>query len=475
MIVRSTTDKNIQYEFDKFAPPVGEGGMGVVYKGEMIDGSNNYKRTVAIKEIRVEGDSAYQESAIDRSRREASIRIKHDNLVEMIDFVEVSDNRFGVDKTKYYVVSEFLNGVSLSDVIVGKCENYEGQIIEFAKEIYDNFIHSREETVFLIIKNVLAAITALHDKGYIHRDIDPSNIMVTDDGKIKLIDFGIAKKLENLQTVSNNLSENGAFVGKVEYAAPELLKGDLAQQGFPTDIYSIGVLFYELLVGRLPFSGSKYEIMQGHQYKKPPLNYIKNKKYKKVIGKALNKYPEMRYASSSEMRVALEEQVKPVNWKLMSAIATLVVIATVAIVYTDWKKKVTERDVVVHPGNKLPDSDTIPDIEMYRTLSLDALWNKLNQDSGDAAALFFISSKSNGMDLTKDSTYRIYYENILASEGYTDKHLIDAKGFSSLRFVYLATCKALEMIENNPCYPKDFYEEVKQLKQSLSSGQTNFK
>ena len=477
MTIRSNTDERFYYEFDKFLPPIGEGGMGVVYKGEMINMSNNSRRDVAIKEICVEGDASFQSAAIERARREASIRIKHDNIVEMIDFIEVSDTRFGVNKVKYYVVSEFLNGVNLNNVILGKCENYEGKPIEFAKEIYDKFVRSREETSYWIIKNVLAAITTLHDNGYIHRDIDPSNLMVTDDGKLKLIDFGIAERLDELRAASVNVSENGAFVGKVEYAAPELLKGDLSQQGFPTDIYAIGVLFFELLVGRLPFSGTSYDIMQGHQYKKPPLDYIKDKRYRSVVAKAMNKYPEMRYSTSSEMRVALEgdKNPRPVNWKWPLTIFAVTVIAVISLVLLRNKKNtippnpddLINSTVIVHTN--------IVNVDSLKCLTLDDLWAKLNEEPDNAAILYFISVSSKGKNLKNDKRAQDYY-NTLKLEGYTEKCLERDKEFTSVRFVYLIACKALEELEKDSSrYPDGFKEEIIGYKKSLSIGQKNFR
>ena len=82
----------------------------------------------------------------------------------------------------------------------------------------------------LVIKNILSGIMALHDKGYIHRDLDPSNIMITSDRKIKIIDYGIAKQLSTLTTQDQQLTTAGQFMGKATYASPELVVGDVVHQ-----------------------------------------------------------------------------------------------------------------------------------------------------------------------------------------------------------------------------------------------------
>ena len=83
--------------------------------------------------------------------------------------------------------------------------------------------NNKLEFAIFIVKNILSGIMALHDKGYIHRDLDPSNIMITADRKVKIIDFGIAKKLDSLNTQDQQLTNTGQFVGKAAYGAPEIL------------------------------------------------------------------------------------------------------------------------------------------------------------------------------------------------------------------------------------------------------------
>lgn len=292
------------YEFDMHSKPLGEGGMGVVYKGFKIYEATGNRSVVAIKAM-FDGLPA---EVYERAEREASIRLRNDNLVEMLGFIsEIEIDPYGMQKNKYYVVSEYLNGVVLSDLLTGQFKDKDGIEIPYAKQLYTDYISKKEKTSIEIIRCVLSGILALHDKGYIHRDIDPTNIMVTDEGTIKLIDFGIAKYVRSLRTIDKSLTSTGKFIGKAEFASPELVLGDVRNQGYPTDIYAIGILFYQLLVGKLPFTGSKYEVLQMQLNDKVPVKHIKNPLLAKIVKKATEKNKSDRYSSVAELRAEIDK------------------------------------------------------------------------------------------------------------------------------------------------------------------------
>lgn len=293
----------ISYQFDSADQPIGEGGMGKVYQGLCVNEQNGASRPVAIKFM----FDDLPESAYERARREAEIQLRNDNLVEMLGFIETSELlSSGVVRKHYHVVSELLNGVSLADIMEGKTADRTGQDVPCAIKMMQDYKNDPEHFAQIVVINVLSGLMALHDAGYIHRDIDPSNIMLTSDGHIKLIDFGIAKQMNNLTTGDRALTVAGKFMGKPEYAAPELALGDISHQNQTTDIYAVGILLYQCIVGHTPFEGSRQDILEKQIKTKVPLNLIKNKYLREIIATACDKKQELRYQSAAQMRVALE-------------------------------------------------------------------------------------------------------------------------------------------------------------------------
>lgn len=295
--------QKVHYEFDLDSMPIGEGGMGVVYRGIKVDERTGIKTEVAIKVLHDNlPDEVYA-----RAEREASIQIKHTNLVEMYGLIsEFEIDRFGMNRTHHYVISELLHGVDLSDLLNGKFDNSDGTENLFAKTLYSKYIKNRKEASVDIIRNISSGVLALHDAGYIHRDIDPSNIMVTDDGCIKLIDFGIAKNINTLDTRDRLTTSAGKFIGKAEYASPELVLGDVKNHNYTTDIYALGILLFRLLTGKLPFIGTQYDVLQKQLKSRIPLRLIEETGMAKVVKKATEKNQAARYSSVAEFRVALD-------------------------------------------------------------------------------------------------------------------------------------------------------------------------
>ncbi len=327
--IQSENDKRRHqyYEFDLDSTPIGQGGMGVVYRGEKIDERSGIRTEVAIKVLHDDlPDEVYA-----RAEREASIQIKHVNLVEMHGLItEYEMDHFGRRLTHHYLISELLHGLDLSDLLKGKFDNTDGSENVYAKKLFNDYMHNREETSVDIIRNIASGVLALHDRGYIHRDIDPSNIMVTNDGCIKLIDFGIAKNLNTLSTNDRLTTTAGKFIGKAEYASPELVLGDVKSQNYTTDIYALGILLYRLLVGKLPFEGSQYDILQAQQKTKVPVKNIESPALAYVVKKATAKSQKDRYSTTAEFRVAIDEAIKNPGKRISKSMVGLA--ATVAVV-----------------------------------------------------------------------------------------------------------------------------------------------
>ena len=281
--------------------------MGQVLRGIRVNERNGLRQDVAIKFL-FEDLPAH---AVERAKREASIQISNENLVEMFGFIEVVEPRAGREPLRrYHVVSELLQGVMLFDLLNGKTTDKYGNQVPYAQELYSKYQNDKFGFAVLIVKNILSGLMALHDKGYIHRDLDPSNIMITVDRKIKIIDFGIAKRLDSLNTQDQQLTSTGQFIGKAAYAAPELVLGDVHHQDKTTDIYAVGIMLYQFIVGSMPFEGTMAELIKHQLNDKIPLKAVPYKAIRRIISKATAKSQRERYQSAAEMRVDLEHLTK---------------------------------------------------------------------------------------------------------------------------------------------------------------------
>lgn len=295
----SEAQNGIYYSYDNQSVPLGQGGMGVVYEGYCFrEGNTEEYVPVAIK--LVTNTSA---DLIERARREASIQIDHPNLLRMWGFIPnmEPDPVTGAWVTRNYVVMERLVGVDLYNLLEGSTIDKSGRNIDYAVRLRQLFVNDRLGFVKEVMGCVMRGIDALHRSGYIHRDIDPSNVMITADGAIKLIDFGIAKTFSSLNETGHKLTQTGAIIGKVDYAAPEIVTGDVMHHNVTTDIYALGVLLYQVYTGALPFSGSDSEIMQMQLNTALPVSNIDDPSIRRIVAKATQKNQKLRYQSVTEM------------------------------------------------------------------------------------------------------------------------------------------------------------------------------
>ncbi|MBE6157490.1 MAG: Stk1 family PASTA domain-containing Ser/Thr kinase [Firmicutes bacterium] len=268
---------------------IGEGGMANVYLGydTILD------RNVAIKILR--GDLSNDEKFVRRFQREAlsASSLAHPNIVEMYDV--------GEDDDVYYIVMEYVDGKTLKQLLKRRGSLTLSEAIDIMLQLTDGMAHA-------------------HDSYIIHRDLKPQNIMIKDDGQIKITDFGIAMALNATQ-----LTQTNSVMGSVHYLPPEQASGKGST--IKSDIYSMGIIFYELLTGSLPFRGDNaVEIALKHM--KDPLPSVRDdnpsipQSIENIILKATAKNPKNRYDDARSMHddllTALDDErmnEEPVKYK----------------------------------------------------------------------------------------------------------------------------------------------------------------
>jgi predicted Ser/Thr protein kinase len=247
---------------------IGEGGMATVYRA--IDTALD--RIVAIKVLRP--SFAQDPEFVERFRREAhsAAKLSHPNIVQVFDT--------GSENGVYYIVMEYLPEPNLKRIIANYAPLPLRKVLEVAAEACE-------------------ALKVAHQAGIVHRDIKPQNILFTNDGRVKIADFGIARAM-----TASDLTQTGTTIGSVHYISPEQAQGQPA--GPHSDLYSLGVVMYEALTGRLPFQGeSPVSVAVRHVRERPQspraFNPSITPSAEYVIMKALSKEIARRYASAAEM------------------------------------------------------------------------------------------------------------------------------------------------------------------------------
>lgn len=271
------------YFYNPADKPIGSGAMGDVYRGY----SCTTRKPIAVKRVK----DAFANSPMirERARQEASLSYRHPNLVEMLGCCE-----YAQDKGPIFILSNFVNGTNVD----GYMKYFENSPL-------------RVEKACCVIYSVLDALDYIHSKGVVHRDIKPSNIMVENDNNVRLMDLGIARmNFAGKHTVAG-------FIGTPDYAAPEQIKqGDAPGGGSKitaaTDIYSLGITFYELLTGTNPMaSESEAECLRKQAKESLPAHPDIPRRLMKVIYKATEKDPAQRYQRASEFKQAVMEAMTP--------------------------------------------------------------------------------------------------------------------------------------------------------------------
>lgn len=255
---------------------LGEGGMAFVFKAK----DEQLERNVAIKTLKpiYISDSNF----VSRFKREAqtAANLNHPNIVQIFDW--------GVEDNEPYFVMEYVEGTTLSSVLA------KNKRVNISDALY-------------IGSQVSAALHEAHENNLVHRDIKPGNIMITPGGKIKVTDFGIV----SIQDDDSDITKSGTILGTANYISPEQAQGlPVSKQ---SDLYSLGVVLYELISGKTPFDGdTPISIATKHLTEKPkPISELINDiptGVEKIVLKLLNKKQINRYKSAEDLRAALNQQ-----------------------------------------------------------------------------------------------------------------------------------------------------------------------
>jgi hypothetical protein len=256
---------------------LGAGGMGTVYQAQDRD----LDRTVALKLPHFTGSPHDRAVRIQRFQREAraAARVWHPHVCPIYDV--------GEHEGQPYVVMAYVEGRSLAEHLAGRkrCED-PGQAVA-------------------LVRQVLDALDAVHGHGIVHRDLKPGNIMLDPAGRAILMDFGLARPGDD----AGQLTSEGVVLGTPAYMAPEQAAGQSEEIGPWTDLYSVGVILYQLLTGRLPFEGPPLTVLSRIVHDAPPppsgLRPGLDPALEAVVLRALAKAPEDRYQSARDFAAAL--------------------------------------------------------------------------------------------------------------------------------------------------------------------------
>ncbi len=247
---------------------IGTGGMADVFLAR----DESLGRRVAIKILAER--YAQDEAFVERFRREATAAagLSHPNIVSVYDRGQAAGTS--------YIAMEYLNGPTLKDEITSRAPLPEAEVVNWAVQALD-------------------ALEFAHRQGVVHRDIKPHNMILTDEGRLKVTDFGIARAANVVQ-----MTEVGSIVGTAQYLSPEQARGlDVGPQ---SDLYSMGIVLYEMLTGELPFTGDSAVEIAMKQVSDPPpsirkQNRLVSEGLEQVVMRALSKDPALRHHSARQM------------------------------------------------------------------------------------------------------------------------------------------------------------------------------
>ena len=269
-----------QLERYRVIEEVGRGGMAVVYRAH----DRSLDREVALKVLHAHLADADQSRLRFQREAKAVAKLRHRNIIEIYDFATLEQ-----DHGPSYIVTEFIEGPTLKAFM----------------EQHQAFF---PEVAALVGIEICAAIGHAHELGVIHRDLKPENIMITAAGRLKLMDFGIAKVIDQQQ----QMTITGTILGSPAHMAPEMLEG--RPLDVRSDLFSVGTILYWLATGQLPFTGQNphqvlRRILDGDYPDPQQANPEVGAELARIIKRCLALQPEQRFASAAALQQALEDNI----------------------------------------------------------------------------------------------------------------------------------------------------------------------
>lgn len=325
---------------------IGSGGMADVYKAKC----HRLNRYVAIKILKQEFSNDKNFITKFRGEAQSAAGLSHPNIVSVYDV--------GDDNGLYYIVMELVEGITLKKFIEKK-----GRL-----EI--------KEAVGIAIQ-IAQGMEAAHENHIIHRDIKPQNIIISRDGKVKVADFGIAKVVS-----ANTYTQNA--IGSVHYLSPEQARGGYSDE--KSDIYSLGVTLYEMLSGQLPFAGDNtvsVALLHIQSEAQPVRELVPSVPYSldRIVQKCMQKKPENRYLSASELILDLKRSITNPDGDFVKLTTSTFVPDNPTRKFTDDEveeiKQTAAKSPVTHYDNRQHPQNQILKEEEEELDSMDSRWEKV--------------------------------------------------------------------------------------------------